>query len=205
MSTQLTYLIQLSMIACIAAYAAIYLLGIAHGTVKPVLATWLFFTIATALSFATDFSERGIDGLLSNSYNLVDSVASILIFAVVLFRKDIRKSFTAFEKGCVGAVLLVFAGWLLSGENVLTHLCLQLILVIAYLPTLAHLWSAKEATEPVTTWSLNLVAALFGMIEPVMARDPLPIVYGIRSVLSCTAVILLVLRARRRAKTVISA
>ena len=188
------YFIQIAIIAFILAYSSIYLISIKRGTVKPVLATWLFISVATILSFVTNFYESGLQGLLANSYNIVDSVASILIFAFVLSRKDIRKNFTSFEKGCLGAVVLVFVAWLLSGQNVLAHLCLQAILVIAYLPTLVHLWNAQTNTESITTWSLNAFAAIFGVIEPVKTGAILPIVYGVRSILSCLAVIILSVR-----------
>ncbi len=191
-------LIQLAIVGCIAAYTSIYLLGIKRGTVKPVLATWTFLLVATILSFVTNFSESGLQGLLANSYNIIDTLACLLIFVFVLARKDIRKKFTAFEKGCLGAVILVFVAWLLSGQNVLAHLCLQLILVIAYLPTLVHLWNAQENTESLTTWSLNGLAAFFGVIEPVQARAILPIVYGVRSIVSCMAVAVLILRLQWR-------
>ena len=187
-------LIQLGIVACIAGYACIYIVGIKRGKVKPVLATWLFLALATILSFITNYSESGLSGLLANSYNIIDTIASLLIFSFVFTRKHIRKTFTRFEKGCIGAVIVVFVAWLLSGQNVLAHLCLQAILVIAYLPTLVHLWNAKENTESVTTWSLNAVAAILGVVEPIRMGAILPIVYGVRSILSCIAVVALSLR-----------
>ena len=194
----MTSLIQIAIIACIAMYASIYLLGIKRGTVKPVFATWLFLSIATALSLVTNFSESGIQGLLQNSYNIVDTLATLLIFSFVLIKKDLRKNFTVFEKVCLGTVAVVFIAWLLSGQNVIAHLCLQIILVISYLPTLVHLWNAHESTEPLSTWSLNTLAALFGIVEPLKAFDLLPLIYGIRSIVSCLAVIFLTVRLRLR-------
>jgi len=194
----LTLFIQIAIVVCIVMYTSIYLHGITRGTVKPVLATWLFFSVATVLSFITNFSESGVQGVLENSYNIVDTLASLLIFIVVLFTKGLRKSFTVFEAVCVGAVILIFVTWLLSGQNILAHLCLQVILVIAYLPTLVHLWNARESSEPPTTWSLNALAAVFGIIEPIRSHDFLPLIYGIRSIISCLAVILLIVRQRIR-------
>ena len=194
----IAFFIQGVIIASVAMYASIYLSGILRGSVKPVLATWTFLSIATILSFITNFSESGMQGVLANSYNMIDSIATLVIFSVVLCKKGLRKTFTLFEIGCVAAVCLVFIAWIFSGQNVLAHLCLQIILVIAYIPTLVHLWYATEVTEPLSTWSLNVVAALFGLIEPAKSRALLPLAYGIRSIVSCLAIILLTLRLRLR-------
>ncbi len=117
-----TLLIQIAMTACIITYASIYLVGIQRSKVKPILATWIFMSLATILSFLTDFAETGIAGVLANSFNTVDTLATLIIFAVILCTKDIRKTFTGFETGCLAAVIIVFIGWLLSGQNVVAHL-----------------------------------------------------------------------------------
>ena len=76
----LTALIQIGMTACIIAYATIYFVGIMRGKVKPVLATWLFMGLATAMSFVTDFAHTGAAGILANSFNTVDTVATLSLF-----------------------------------------------------------------------------------------------------------------------------
>jgi hypothetical protein len=200
-----TILIQFGIVVCITAYASIYISGIIRGTVKPVLATWLFLSVATVLSFVTNFSESGMRGMFANAYNIVDSIATVAIFIAVLFANNLRKTFTTFEKACLGSVFLVFIAWLVSGQNILAHLCLQGILVIAYLPTLVYLWNAHESTESITTWSLNALAAMFGIVEPIQTRALLPIVYGVRSILSCIAVVALTIRLQMRKNRLSSA
>lgn len=66
------------MVLCIIIYVSIYLVGIKNGKVKPVLATWLFFVLATILSFVTGFKQTGVDGLLADAFNIVDTFATLI-------------------------------------------------------------------------------------------------------------------------------
>src|SRR3989344_5945356 len=179
-----TAMIQLAMIVCVIVYVTLFLLGIRRGKVRPVLATWLFFSLATLLSFLTNFAQNGVSGILANSFNITDTVGVWTIFFVVVFHKDTRKQFTKFEKWCIGAVTVIFIGWLISGQNIAAHLSIQTILIIAYLPTLAHLWRSTKNTETLGGWSFDSLASIFGIIEPLKTMALLPLVYGIRSIIS---------------------
>lgn len=190
------FLPQIIMVICIIIYAGIYLVGIKRGTVKPILATWLFLSLATLLSIVTDFKETGVHGLLANAFNIADTFAVLVIFIVVLFRTDTRRTFNQFEKWCLGLVVFIFIAWLLSGANIVAHLSIQAILVLAYLPTLVHLWKAIKNTEALGTWSFDCLASLFGLYEPLRTGQLLPTVYGVRSVVSTLLVIILILRIK---------
>lgn len=191
-----TTAIQIPMIICIMTYAFIYLTGILQGKVKPVLATWLLLALATTLSFLTNLAQTGTMGLLANSFNVVDMLATLVLFLTILLRKNLRKNFTRFEQGCLIVVLIVFAGWLASGQNILAHIAIQIILVIAYMPTLVHLWKAQLNTESVASWSLNCIASILGMAEPLRTRDLLPILYTGRAVIFTSLVVFLILRVQ---------
>jgi hypothetical protein len=192
----LTHIPQILMVICIIIYVSIYLVGIKKGSVKPVLATWLFFVLATILSFVTDFRQSGVSGLWADAFNIVDTFATLIIFLVIIFNKNTNKSFNKFEKGCLVAVFAIFILWLASGQNILAHLAIQAILVIAYLPTLIHLWKATENTESLSMWSFDSAASALGTIEPLRIMAFLPLVYGIRAVISTLAVIVLIIRLK---------
>jgi hypothetical protein len=192
------FFVQLAMVLCIVIYLSFYLVGIYRGKVKPTFATWLFLALATILSLITDYRETGAAGLLANSFNLVDTIAVLFIFIIVLFLKDSRRAFTSFEKGCLAAVIVIFILWLLSGQNVLAHLAIQAILVIAYLPMLVKLWYATENTESLGTWFFDFSASCFGLIEPLRAMAFLPLVYVIRSIISTLVTVILILRIPRK-------
>ncbi len=192
--------INIAIVFCVLAYATTYLLGIKNGRVRPVLATWIFITFASILSVITDFAQTGMHGLFLNFYNIVDAVACIIILFTILINKNTRRQFTRFEKNCIIAVTIVFLFWLVSGQNIVAHLAIQVILVIAYFPTVVHLWVSSVNTESIGMWAWDTVASCLGLIEPIGAQALLPIAYGVRSAVSTFTVVLLILRLEYKIK-----
>jgi len=194
----MTVFIQIGIAACIVIYASIYLIGMWRGHVRPVMATWLFFTLATVLSFITDYSQTGTAGLAANSFNIFDTVACTTIFIVTLFQPAVRKQFNTLEKWCIGAVVIVFVCWLLSDQNVLAHLSIQIILFIAYIPTMTHLLHAAHNTESLWSWTFDCLASILGFTVALRTVDLLPLVYTGRSILCTGLVVVLILRLKWR-------
>lgn len=192
------FLIPSAIVLCIGIYISVYLSGIQKRNVKPVLATWVLFALAAILSFVTDLAETGTEGIQANFFNLADSCAILLILGVVLWQKDTRRSFTSFEKWCIGIALIVALVWLASGQNVLAHLSIQVILFIAYVPTLKHLWASTRSTESLSMWFFNFLAALLGIIEPLRTMSLLPTVYAARAVICTSLVMIFILRLQLR-------
>lgn len=185
----------------IATYLLIYLRGIKSGRVKPTLSTWIFFAFAGILSLVTDFRETGVHGLFANSYNILDTSGVFITLAFIfLFQKDINKKFNKLERNCLIAVIIVGILWLISGQNILAHLSVQIIMFISYIPMFAHLWKAKENTESLGMWSLDSVASVLGSINPILNGDLLPIAYGLRSAICTFSTVLLILRIKYKAK-----
>jgi hypothetical protein len=177
-------------------YVSIYLIGIKKGNIKPILATWLLFVLATILSFITDFKQTGVHGLFADAYNIVDTFATLIIFVVIIFNKNTNKRFNKFERYCLAIVIIIFFVWFVSGQNILAHLAIQAILVVAYFPTLVHLWKAERNTESLSMWSFDSAASALGTVEPLRTMTLLPLVYGIRAVVSTLAVVILIIRLK---------
>lgn len=190
-------IINILITVCIIVYFLIYIRGILKGTAKPVLATWLFFSVATAISFFANYHITGSKGIAANFFNLIDSVSVITIFFFILFRKDTRKTFDRFEKYCIGAVIGILIVWLLSGKDFMTHVAVQLILVVAYLPSLYKLWKSRDDSEPLGTWLFDFFASVLSIIIPIRNLDTLPIIYGIRSTISTLLMTILILRNKK--------
>lgn len=182
--------------ACVTTYTSVYLTGIFRGTVKPILATWLFFAIAVVLSFLTNFARTGTGGLLANALNIFDGLSCLLIFFVIVWRPDIRKRFTTFEKWCIGTVTVIFICWLFSGQNVIANVCTQAIVLIAYLPTMRHVFHSTKNSESLGAWSVDCAASILGLIIPLKTLDLLPILYASRSFLCTGSMVLLILRLK---------
>jgi len=194
------FLPQVLMVIFIITYCSIYLVSIKSGKSKPILATWLFLVIANLLSILTSYKETGINGITSNAFNIIDSFSTTTIFFVVLFNKNTRRRFNKFEKYCLLLTGIIFIGWLISGQNILAHLAVQFILVIAYFPTFVHLWKSSKNTESLSMWGINALASGLGTIQPLKTMALLPLVYGIRATVSTFTVFLLILRLKYKEK-----
>jgi len=177
--------------------------GILNNTVKPILATRIFLLLAFLLSALTNYSQTGTNGLAANIFNIVDVLSILVTFIAMGFSKNKHRKFTKFEKICLYLVILIFLMWIVSGQNILANILIQIILVIAYLPTVIHLWRSEENTESLNAWSLDFFASIFGMIVPLLVMDLLPMIYGIRSTISTFAIILLIWRIKFRKTKVV--
>ncbi len=199
----LKFLPQIIIVICVFTQTFIYVRGIKNNTVKPILATRIFLLLAFFLIFLTNFSQTGLRGLGANMLNIVDVLSVLATFIAMALSKNNRRKFTKFEKICLYVVIIIFLIWIISGQNILANILIQIILVIAYLPTLIHLWKSEENTESLSAWSLDFFASVISLIAPIQTMDLLPLIYGIRSTISTFAVMFLIWRIKfRKVKTV---
>ena len=189
----LKFLPQIIIFICVLASTLIYIKGIMNNTVKPILATRVFLLLAFLLSAITSFKQTGLHGLMPNMLNLVDFLSVLATFFAMAMSKNENREFTNFEKFCLYFVILIFLIWIITKQNILANILIQIILVIAYLPTLIHLWKAQTNTESLGAWSLDFCASIFGMIAPFQTMELLPLIYGIRSTISTFTVIIFTL------------
>lgn len=190
------FLPQIIIFICVLASTLIYIKGIKNNTVKPILATRIFLLLAFLLTFLTNYSQTGVHGLMANMFNILDVLSILATFIAMALSKNNHRKWTKFEKICLYIVVFIFLIWIVSGQNILSNILVQIILVIAYLPTLIHLWKSRENTESLGAWSFDFFASIFGMIVPLLTMDLLPLIYGVRSAISTFAVIVLILRIK---------
>jgi uncharacterized membrane protein YkvI len=77
----------------------------------------------------------------------------------------------------------------------------QVVMSVAYFPTVESLWQWKPAKspEPVETWGINAVAALIGVVIDLTGRhDYVAMLYPLRAFILCTIIVVLVLRWKRK-------
>jgi hypothetical protein len=195
------FLPQIVIFFCGVAATFVYVKGIRNNTVRPILATRVFLLLAFSLTFLTDFRQTGTHGLMANMLNIVDVLSVLVTFFAMAMSKNKSRKFSKFEKICLCLVILVFLIWIITKQNILANILIQIILVIAYLPTLIHLWKAQENTESLSAWSLDFFASVVGMIAPFQAMNILALIYSTRSAISTFAVIIFILRLQFKEKT----
>ena len=168
--------------------------------IEPALAMWLFFTIAAGGSLLTYLSS-GDFSLLDNIVNTADILLVVLVtLAIALFGGGSTK-FNLFDTGCLVSVIIICIFWIVSKNHIVSHLLIQTIMIIAYLPVVKRLWTSDRNTESYLAWIGLLLAPCVSLLS---SRGMLASVYAIRAIICTSLLLLLMIRAdlRNRRKNV---
>jgi hypothetical protein len=167
-----------------------YILLLVRKEIKPALAMWLFFSVAIIMSMITYRYEGGY-GFLDNIMNTVDLIyVSTVCMAIFIFG-DKSSKFTSFDKGCLGAVLLILIFWAFTRNHWVTNILMQLIMVIAYFPVVKRLIDSRENTEPFSVWIGMLLAPSIALIS---SKGTLATIYSVRAIICVSILLLLMIR-----------
>ena len=167
-----------------------YCILIIKGKIKPALAMWFFFSIAVALSLVTYLANDNFS-LWDNILNSTDLLLVSTVTVFIYFFGDKSSKFTRFDNLCLWAVIIIGLFWFITKTHFLSHLLIQLILVIAYFPVIRRLWQTKENTEPFSVWILMMIAPIIALIS---SKGILATVYSVRAILSTGILLILMLR-----------
>ena len=164
--------------------------------IKPALAMWLFFTIAVGGNLATYLSE-GDYGLLDNILGTADILLVSLVTLAILLFGDKSTKFNRFDLGCLAAVIVIVAFWLITQHHIVSNVCIQAILIIAYFPVVKRLWKADENTESFAAWIGLLLAPIISLLS---SKGILATLYALRAILSTSFLLTLMVRVEWRTK-----
>ncbi|MBC7170052.1 hypothetical protein H5T54_03860 [Candidatus Bipolaricaulota bacterium] len=167
-----------------------------RGRISPALAMWVFFTVATVGSLLTYLGE-GRYSPLDNILNTADILLVGTVAVWIALYGDRSTRFTRFDLGCLVAVTAIVIAWAVTREHAVAHSAIQAILVIAYFPVVRRLWRAERNTESFTMWIGLLVAPAFSLLS---SQGVLATVYAVRAIVCTGLLLLLMLRAERRAR-----
>ncbi len=169
-----------------------------HGDIHPVLTTWILFWVAVLLSFSTYWSSEK-HSIIGNIGNAVDVVAvTTNLSCIVLLGRQTRFRFTPTEIACLAACGIILVVWRLSRQHVVSNLALQVVMTVAYIPTIVQLWGASTNSESIVTWSLIWLAGVLSFIPAIIDRDRLAIAYATRATIMVTVLIGLMVRIALR-------
>ncbi|MBC7080624.1 MAG: hypothetical protein H5T42_09240, partial [Methanothrix sp.] len=134
---------------------------------------------------------------LDNILNTADILLVGTVAVWIALYGDRSTRFTRFDLGCLVAVTAIVIAWAVTREHVVAHSAIQAILVIAYFPVVRRLWRAERNTESFTMWIGLLVAPAFSLLS---SQGVLATVYAVRAIVCTGLLLLLMLRAERRAR-----
>jgi hypothetical protein len=165
----------------------VYIVQIRRRQIRPALAMWVFFTIATVGSLLTYLAE----GDFSPWDNILNSADFFLVLSVsiaILLHGDRSTRFNRFDIGCLITVVLILICWILTRQHVIGHSAIQLILVIAYFPVVKRLWHTPRNTESYVMWVGLMLAPIFSLLS---SKGLLATVYAVRSMVGPVLLLLL--------------
>ena len=185
-----------------AGVGAIYCAKLIRKKARPRIATWLIFEIGVGMSLIAYFSSHDHSALKA-VLNVTDALVVTLILAALLIEgRGRRIVFTANEKLCLLISCVTLAVWGFTKTAWIGLAGFQLVMAVAYIPTIESLWHWRPgpAPEPVETWGINAIAALMGIVVDVTGsrRDYLEMIYPLRAFLFCVIVVVLIQRWKRK-------
>ena len=167
----------------------------------PRIATWLIFEIGVVMSLATYFASHD-HSVVKAALNVTDAaVVTVILGAILVEQRGQRIRFTRSEQLCLVIAGVTLFAWMLTKMAWVGFLGFQLVMVVAYVPTIESMWRWKEgrSPEPIETWGINAVAALLALVLDVTgSRDYLAMLYPLRAFILCMTVVLLVGRWERK-------
>ena len=177
----------------------IYCVQVRRGKIRPVLATWVIFSVANILSLLSYFSDG------SKPHTIVDAAANIVwafastISLVFVYRWHVgERRFEPAHLWCLGAAFVATLFWALSNDAFAANIAFQCVMVAAYVATCHRLWGAVENTEPVSAWLAGLAASMTGAVAPLLHGDTLGVIYNVRGIVCTLAALFLMLRLKIR-------
>lgn len=168
--------------------------------IDPTPATWammlVFFSLSAWMYWMTP--EHSLEGNIGNLAGLVNV---FIIFAGViglhLRDKTLSVAFDSFQKKCLimGALIVTF--WFVTREGEVAYILTQVLALVAYIPMVRRLWTAKKPTEPFFLWSLALIACFASLYPAIVLKDKLAWIFLGRAIPSSILVMALIKRSER--------
>jgi uncharacterized membrane protein YkvI len=156
------------------------------------------------MSLATYFASRD-HSLLKATLNLTDAlVVTVILIALLVEQRGRKITFTRNEQLSLVVSVLTLAVWAITRTASIAFIGFQLVMVIAYLPTLESLWHFKPtpSPEPLETWSINALAALLAVLVDITgSHDYIAMLYPLRAFILCIIIVALVWRWKQKSTT----
>lgn len=191
----------LVVVALVLYVGAIYCVRFLRGEIAPRLATWLIFEIGVAMSLASYLSGED-RSLVKAALNVADCFQVTIILLVLFFGRGRRRIvLTSYERLSLCIAAFAGAAWVLTKSYWIAFIGFQIVMTVAYLPTIESLWRWKSEAppEPLDKWILNVVITLIAVLVDLSGkRDFLAMIYPLRALMLCGVVVALILRWRRK-------
>jgi uncharacterized membrane protein YkvI len=155
------------------------------------------------MSLAAYFASHD-HSVVKAALNVTDAVVvTAIVVSLFIEQRGAKIRFTRNEQLCLLISCCTAASWAITKTAWIGFVGFQVVMTVAYLPTIESMWRWKpgRSPEPVETWSINAVAALIGVVIDITgSHDYLAMLYPLRAFLLCMIIVALVARWKRRSQ-----
>ena len=170
----------------------------------PRIATWLIFEIGVVMSLAAYFASHD-HSIVKAALNAADGiVVTVILASLFIEQRRVKILFTRNEQLCLVISCITMAAWTITKTAWIGFAGFQVVMSVAYFPTIESLWQWKPggSPEPVETWGINAVAALIGVVIDITgSHDYIAMLYPLRAFILCMIIVVLVRRWELKSKT----
>lgn len=170
----------------------------------PRISTWLIFEIGIIMSLATYFSSYS-HSFVKAALNVTDGVVvTVILISLLIEQRGKGVRFTRNEQWCLVISFVTLAAWAITKTSWIGFAGFQLVMSVAYFPTIESVWQWKpsEPPEPTEMWSVSAIAALIGVVIDVTGprHDYVAVLYPLRAFTLCVIVVVLLERWKHKNK-----
>lgn len=169
--------------------------------VKPTLSTWLIFFSATSLSFISYLSTSNKE-FFASALNGADVLTDVAIILTTIFFAETQWRLKPFEKYYLVGLIFIVGFWSFTQNAFYANLLLQVILALAYFPTIHNIIKSKRNSESFLVWGLILlstVVSLFPTFNSWQEKgNVLAFIYSVRSFAFISLLMILMLIHHRK-------
>lgn len=171
----------------------ICVLSMKYGNVRPVFTTWLLFFVASSLSFWTYWSSKD-HSIRGNIANFMDMfICGIITLGIISFAgNDVMGRSIDIYCLITSAIILVF--WRMKKRHETANILLQIVMAVAYFPTIMKLWEASRNTESLPMWVLAWFGAVFALISATVEKKKLGKLYAGCGLVLVSLILFLIVR-----------
>ena len=156
------------------------------------------------MSLAAYFASRD-HSIVKAALNVTDGIVVTVILGSLLIEQGRRKIlFTRNEQLCLVISCVTMAAWIITKTAWIGLVGFQVVMSVAYFPTIENLWQWKpgRSPEPVETWGINAIAALIGVVIDITgSHDYIAMLYPLRAFILCMIIVALVGRWEQKTNT----
>lgn len=175
----------------------------ARKEIYPRATTWLIFEVGVVMSLLAYFSSTD-HSIVKAALNATDAImVTIILVAIWIQQKGGKDRLTRNEYVCLVISCITTAAWIFTRTGWIGFVGFQLVMTIAYLPTVESVWRWKAGPAPEHSqyWSVYAVIAFIGVITDLAGQhDYMAMVYPLRALVLCGVIVVLIRRWNQKNK-----